>query len=211
MKNILLKVGLVVFVFALLIIVPFNFNLTFGYGTVSIPTCNNEKPGQPVLYEPNHALLPRATGVGEVRLNWLKAERANKYTIGFGTSSGNYIYGASNIADTNNFTVRFLTPGTRYYFAVKGVNECMPGDWSREWSAMVGRSAGTSALTYTSPTGNNNNVIPTVGLRKQGDGGNVVPTVVVPTVVEQDLPPVEPTPTPKVGFFQRILNFFLGR
>jgi len=208
MKNILLKVGLIVFVFALLIIVPLNLNLTFGYGTVSTPTCDNEKPGQPVLYEPNHALLPRATGAGEVRLNWLKAERANKYTIGFGTSSGNYIYGASNIADTNNFTVRFLTPGTRYYFAVKGVNECKPGDWSREWSAVVGRT-GTTPFVSTGLTGRN--VVPTVVLRRQGAGGNVVPSV-TPTTEGQNFPPVvQPTPTPRLGFFRRILNFFLGR
>lgn len=201
MKKALFRGSLIVFVFALLVLIPLNSNFTFGYGTVSTPTCNNEKPGQPVLYEPNHPLLPRATGAGEVRLNWLKAARANKYTVGFGTSPGNYIYGANDIADTDNFTVRFLTPGTRYYFAVKGVNECKPGDWSREWSAVVGRSGGTTAFVPTRSTGRN--IVPTVTLRRQGTGGNVVPTVVVPTG--------EPTPTPRPGFFQRILNFFLGR
>ena len=209
MKNVLPKVGLVIFVFALLVVVPLNLNQIFGYGTVSSPTCDNEKPGQPVLYEPNHPLLPRATGAGEVRLNWLKAARANKYTVAFGVSPGNYIYGANDIADTDNFTVRFLTPGTRYYFAVKGVNECKPGDWSREWSAVVGRGGGTTTFVPTRLTGRN--VVPTVTSRRQGADGNVIPTL-IPTAVEQDLPPVvEPTPTPRVGFFQRIINFLLGR
>lgn len=211
MKNVLLKVGLVVFVFALLVIVPLNINQIFGYGTVSTPTCDNEKPGQPVLYEPNHSLLPKATGAGEVRLNWLKAARANKYTIGFGTSPSNYIYGANDIADTNNFTVRFLTPGTRYYFAVKGVNECKPGDWSREWSAVVGGRGGTTAFVATRSTGRD--VVPTMALRKQGAGGNVVPTVVAPSVVE-DLPLVgepTPTPTPVPNFMQRFFNWMFGR
>lgn len=203
MKNALFKIGLIAFVFALLVIVPHNFNLTFGYA-VSTPTCNNEKPAQVVLYEPNHPLLPKATGAGEVRLNWLKAARANKYTIGFGTSPSNYIYGAANIADTNNYTVGHLNPGTRYYFAVRGVNECMPGDWSREWSAVVGGGGGTLTTTFTRSTGGN--VSPTIVPRR---GTNLVPTVVVPTIEGQDF--TEPTPTPRVGFFRRILNFFLGR
>lgn len=210
MKNILFKVGLVIFAFALLIIVPLNLNLTFGYGTVSTPTCDKEKPSQVVLYEPNHPLLPKATGAGEVRLNWLKAERANKYTVGFGLSAGNYVYGATNIADTNNYTVSHLNPGTRYYFVVKGVNDCMPGDWSREWSAVAG---GRGALTYTGSTGGYvvPSVVPSIVLRRQGVGGNVIPTEIIPTAVEQNLPPLEPTPTPKLNFFQRILNFLFGR
>lgn len=204
MKNVLFKVGLVIFVFALLIVVPLNLNLTYGYSTntTDAPTCGNEKPDQPVLFEPNHALLSRATGAGEVRLNWLKAARANKYTVGFGLSSGNYIYGANDIADTDNFTVRSLTPGTRYYFAVKGVNECKPGDWSREWSAVVGGGGGTSTTTFARATGRNTS--PTIVPRR--GTGNLVPTVVVPTIEGQAF--TEPTPTPTVGFFQRIFNFF---
>ena len=212
MKNVLPKVGLVIFVFALLVIVPLNVNQIFGYGTVSTPTCDNEKPGQPVLYEPNHPLLPRATGAGEVRLNWLKVASANKYTIGFGTSPGNYIYGAANIADTNNYTVGHLNPGTRYYFAVKGVNECKPGDWSREWSAVVGRRGTTALVGTTGSTGRIivPSVVPSVTPRRQGTVTGV-PTL-IPTAVEQNRPPVaEPTPTPRPGFFRRILNFFLGR
>ena len=103
-----------------------------------------------------------------------------------------------------------MNPGTRYYFAVKGVNGCMPGDWSREWSAVVGRGGGTSTLTYTGSR-DTGSVVPSIVLKKQGTGGgNVVPTVVVPSVVEQNLPLVA-EPTPKIGFFQKILNFLLGR
>lgn len=207
MKKTIFRIGLVIFAFTLLVLIPLNSNLTFGYGTTSTPSCDKEKPSQVVLYEPNHPLLPKATGAGEVRLNWLKAERANKYTVGFGLSAGNYIYGATNIADTNNYTVSHLNPGTRYYFAVKGVNDCMPGDWSREWSAAAGGRGGISTGGNVVPS-----VVPSVVLRRRGTGGNVVPTVVVPTVVEQNLPPVvEPTPTPKLNFFQRILNFLFGR
>jgi hypothetical protein len=102
----------------------------------------------------------------------------------------------------------------QYFFAVKGVNDCMPGDWSQEWSAVVGRKSGTTALVSTGSTGRTivPSVVPSVTLRRQGTGGNVVPTVVVPTVVEQDLPPiVEPTPTPRPNFIQRFFNFLFGR
>jgi len=117
-------------------------------GSSSTPQCSNEKPDAPVLYEPNHPLLPKATGYGELRLNWLKANRASKYTIAFGLSSGNYIYGLPDVGDVDNFTVHFLTPGKRYYFVVRGVNDCMPGDWSREWSSLVG-TKGSSYFTST--------------------------------------------------------------
>lgn len=205
MKNILIRFSLIILVFGLLTFIPRNVNLTFGYNDT--PVCGKEKPSKVVLYEPNHQLLPKATGVGEVRLNWLKAFRANKYTIGFGTTSGNYIYGATNLPDIDNYTVSNLNPGTRYYFAVRGVNDCMPGEWSREWSAVVGRGSGN--LTYTGSE-NNNKVLPSTNLRKQGTGNeNVVPSV-APKAEDQNLPPVG-QPTPRVGFFQRILNFFLGR
>ncbi|PJC34367.1 hypothetical protein CO048_00275 [Candidatus Roizmanbacteria bacterium CG_4_9_14_0_2_um_filter_35_15] len=73
----------------------------------------------------------------------------------------------------------------------------------------AGGRGGTSTLTYTGSTGGN--VVPSVTLRRQGTGGNVIPTL-IPTAVEQNLPPVEPTPTkPKLNFFQRIFNFLFGR
>jgi len=214
MKNILLRIGMVVFIFALLVFVPLNVNQIFGYGTVSTPTCDNEKPAKVVLYEPNHALLPKATGVGEVRLNWLKAERANKYTIGFGTSPRNYIYGVTNIPDTNNYTVKYLNPGTRYYFAVKAVNECMPGDWSREWSVLVG---GTRATTFTHTGGSTSGeviptAIPTVIQKRQESGGNEIPTLIPTTEEQNQQPAVEDiTPTPEPNFIQRFFNWLFGK
>ena|SRR3989338_8126621 len=155
MKKTVLKVAVSIFVLALITLIPKNTDLTFGYN--EIQACNKEKPTQVVLYEPNHRLLPRATKSGEVRLNWLKAERADRYTVAFGVSSGNYIYGAANVGNTDHFDVRFLTPGKRYYFAVKGANDCMPGPWSREWSVLVGRNGTASVIkprttTYKYPT-----------------------------------------------------------
>ena len=83
MKNNIFKIILGVFVFGLFLLIPLNSKITFGY-TPDPYQCNKEVPDKVVLYEPNHVLLPRATGQGEVRLNWLKANRANKYSVAFG-------------------------------------------------------------------------------------------------------------------------------
>lgn len=203
MKFTFLKGVLIVSVFGLLALVPLNSNLIFGYNnTTDTPTCSKEKPSQVVLYEPNHALLPRATGVGEIRLNWLKTAKANKYTVGFGVNSGNYIYGASDVGDTDHFIVRFLAPGKRYFFAVRGVNDCKPGDWSREWSAVVGRGGGVTIV---------GNTVPSPILRRPGNGALVSPTVIqnrlIPTVIPTEVIP-SPVPTQRPGFFQRFLRIF---
>ncbi|MDD4136058.1 MAG: fibronectin type III domain-containing protein, partial [Candidatus Shapirobacteria bacterium] len=47
-------------------------------------------------------------------------------------------------ADTTSYTIKGLSGGTRYYFKVKAINDCMPGDWSNEVSSIV---EGTSVVT----------------------------------------------------------------
>jgi len=187
-------------------LLPDNFQIAFGYGTVSTPTCDKEAPAQVVLYEPGHYLLPKATGVGEVRLNWLKADRATKYTLGFGVQPGIYIYGLPDVGDTDHFTVQHLNPGTKYYFAVRGVNDCKPGAWSREWATVVGRGgAVTTVSTTTTGTTTGTGLLPRKVIQPKG----VVPTTVVePTTVTQPEAPVVPVVSPKLNLWQRILKFF---
>lgn len=137
-----IKVLLAAVVVAVLVLVPNNTKLLFGYGDTSgqfhQDVCENNAPLKVVLYQPNHPALPKTTVRGEVILNWLKlAQNADKYTIAYGVQPGTYIYGLPDVGNVNSFTVRFLTPGTRYYFVVRGVNGCMPGPWSQEWSAVA--------------------------------------------------------------------------
>jgi len=214
MKNISWKIFFVALAFAVLLIVPKNSQLAFGYGTTGTPSCGKIAPDQVVLYEPNHPLLPRATIGGEVLLNWLKATRATKYTVAFGTSSGNYIYGQADVGDTDHFLVRFLTPGRRYYFAVRGVNDCMPGPWSMEWPVLVGgqrilvgqpSSGGYVTLTPPAPT----TFVPTQGAPTQTPTapGFEQPTTQPTTVSPPPFPPISP-PAPSLSLWQRILRFF---
>lgn len=231
-------------------LIPGNAKLVFGYGsssnsnsgslnsTTGAPTCDKQQPDKVTLYEPNHPLLPKAANPKDVRLNWLKANRSTKYTLAFGLSSGNYIYGLPDIGNTDNFTVSYLAPGTTYYFVVRGVNDCMPGPWSMEWAVKAGGETGT----FTSLDTNAPSVIippnipvaspaaeivaPSVTTVQQPTQAPVQPTVqptaqsqqptqapVQPTVQQQQTgayTPPQPTPTPQPGFFQRLWNGFLG-
>ncbi len=101
------------------------------------PQCTAEKPNRPVLYEPNHPLLPRSNKAGEIILKWLPVASANKYLIAYGVSPRNYIYGAPDVGNVDQYTVRGLTPGQTYYFSVKAINDCMPSDYSNEWGVKV--------------------------------------------------------------------------
>ena len=61
------------------------------------------------------------------------------YALEYGTKSGEYVYGASNIGgkETRSYTVNLLSPGRRYYFRVRAGNGCMIGPWSTEKSAVT--------------------------------------------------------------------------
>jgi hypothetical protein len=61
---------------------------------------------------------------GQVTLTWTKILNADYYTISYGLSSKNYIYGVPNTGNTDNFTISRLTPAKTYYFAITAVNEC---------------------------------------------------------------------------------------
>lgn len=158
-NRFLKKIGIRIFLITLsglgILFVPLNSDFVYGYGssspvtsstgsssvlandTTATPHCGRSQPKAPVLYQPGHALLPRTDEAGKIRLNWLKVDGANKYTIAYGLSSGNYIYGLPDVGDTDNFTVEYLSPGVKYFFAVRANNDCMPGPWSQEWSAIV--------------------------------------------------------------------------
>lgn len=55
---------------------------------------------------------------GEVTLYWKNNENADNYHLVYGTNSGKPEYGALNIGKVSWFTVRHLTPGKTYYFAI---------------------------------------------------------------------------------------------
>ena len=189
---------------AVLVIVPGNTKFLFGYGDTSGQfhkfVCENSTPLKVVLYQPNHPALPKTAARGEVILNWLKLQdNAGKYTIAYGVQPGNYIYGVTDTGDVNSFTVKYLNPGTRYYFVVRGVNGCMPGPWSQEWSAVAPGGSGVrdNGTNLTSPR------------------PSVNPSV-RPSVRPSVNPSVRPSTVPGTGgpsqpsLFQGLLNWLRG-
>lgn len=122
-------------------ITRFNFNLNFtcdvpptsppGGGSVqgaSAPVCNSTVPSSTPF------LTVTRAGANSALLNWTAVTPVTHYMIRYGTTPGNYIYGAPNVGNVTNFTVNFLSANTTYYFQVAGVNNCMPGPWSNEAS-----------------------------------------------------------------------------
>ena len=111
------------------------------------PACTATKPGSAPI------ITNTVNGDNSVTLTWLKANNPfTHYLIGYGTSSGSIEYGNPNVgnADTTSYTVKGLSGGTRYYFKIKAINNCMPGDWSNEVSATP---RGSVIETTTTTTG----------------------------------------------------------
>lgn len=104
------------------------------------PACTAIKPGSAPI------ITNTLNGDNSVTLTWTKADNpVTKYLIAYGTSPGSIEYGNPDVgnADTTSYTVRGLSGGTRYYFKIKAINDCMPGDWSNEVSSLIG---GTGAV-----------------------------------------------------------------
>lgn len=100
-----------------------------------VQTCSDIKPKSvpqivsAVSSEPN-----------QVTIIWSKAaDPVTYYLIAYGTKSGQVEYGNPNVGDKNttSYIVKDLSGGQSYFFRVKAVNNCMPGDFSPEVKVVV--------------------------------------------------------------------------
>jgi hypothetical protein len=212
-------------VIAFLAVVAVTPSSVYAYGNdnnsspsmPSAPVCTKEKPGTPVLFE------PKKGKPGKITLQWSPVSNATTYTLAYGLSSRNYIYGAINIGNTTKFTVQSLRPGQKYYFSVLAVNDCMPSDYSNEWGVKVKEENNTVEFENFVSVGSqnviSNTIIPST---TPSTTPSVTPTATVsatPTMeatpevtFETDKQPEEQTENP--GFFGSIWNaiksFFVG-
>jgi hypothetical protein len=138
-KKILISTMLVAAMFSISTSAIMAYNEPSGWAA---PACNNEKPQKAWLYR------VKSLGNGKYQLFWDKADRASSWTIGYGTSPGNYIYGLNSFGNdqSRNLTVNTYS-NKKFYFAIKANNGCMPGEWSNEWG--VGTGTGTVAVAKT--------------------------------------------------------------
>lgn len=96
------------------------------------PVCSATRPSS------SPTITSAVSGDNSVTLTWSKAGNpVTKYLVAYGTKSGSIEYGNPNVGDidTTSYTIKGLSGGTRYYFKIKAINDCMPGDWSNEVSA----------------------------------------------------------------------------
>ena len=86
-----------------------------------------------------------------MELVWTAVDLATHYSIVYGPSSGNYIYGVDNTGNTTSFTVGGLDPASDYCFAVRAVHDCAPSELSNEicTGEVLGQVLGATTLGDT--------------------------------------------------------------
>ena len=129
------------------------------------------------------SLSAYALGSTSILLEWEESSGATNYSILYGESPGNFIYGAANIGTTKRFVVNSLQPNTLYYFAVFASNDCST-------SGRLNVSQRTTSGSQQNANSTNNPPI----------GGAVNPT---PTTSPSPSPSITPSPSPittKDGF-----------
>ncbi len=108
-------------------------------GPAGPPVCSAQTPTTPTLSSVTR------TSPTTAELVWTAASPVTHYSISYGTSPGNYQFGAPNVGNTTSYVVGGLDPNTNYYFVVTAVNDCAPSSASNELStggAVLGAATG---------------------------------------------------------------------
>lgn len=105
--------------------------------------------GGPVPPAPQGVWTKSGPGTGEITLYWNGAPHADRYAVAYGTMSNTYMYGADNIGgeQARSYTVKYLTPGTKYYFRLAGAHGCASSPFSREVTGVAMGGQETPAWT----------------------------------------------------------------
>lgn len=229
MKNTLFKIGIAVspFLFLLTGVVgkvqaePYGWSPQVDFSNQGPPKCTDAKPKAPILYQPNHPLLPKAKGKGQIRLQWTRVPGASNYSVFYGLTPKNYIYSSPDVGNTDNYTVGYLANKV-YYFAVTAKAGCAGSAHSNEWAGRPGAggvvlaAAGFKPVKKTTPTKVTQPTVlqPTTAPSVKGtQTQNVQPTTYqAPQYNPPQAPPaaVPVTPKPK-GFWETLLSILFGR
>ena len=130
--------------------------------TAASTVCTASKPGSAP------SLTSALPGTNSVTLTWSKAAGpVTKYLIAYGLTSEIMLYGNPNAGgpDTTSTTIRGLSGGVTYYFRVKAINDCMPGDFSGAFSASPAGIAVSAAGREVSPAGPAENFVPAAEIK----------------------------------------------
>jgi len=104
---------------------------------VSNEACDDNSPAsKPVL-------ISAVPGEDSVTLTWTEAQDpVTHYLVAYGRSETEVEYGNPNVGGkgTTTYMVSGLAKGVKYYFKVRPVNGCRPGDFSNKLPAIPGLS-----------------------------------------------------------------------
>lgn len=160
--------GIVVFVVALLAILGYSVKSGL-FTTKTLPTGSKETPKPQTTESTTNVQAPvsgpvgrnglrayAGPGVGEVTLEWQRyAVDGENYNVHYGTKSGEYPFQATSIGYISTYTIKRLTPGTKYFFVVEGIRAGnVSGGWDGEVS-MVAPSSPTVVVGTAGPIGRN--------------------------------------------------------
>ncbi len=113
----------------------------------SAPVCND-----PVLKAPTLISVVKS-GSDSVDLAWTSVNEADDYMISYGVESGNYIYGVPSTGKTTSYRIGALDLNKHYYFQVRAIRGCMPGDPSNELSYPQSLAIGGQVLGLAATSG----------------------------------------------------------
>ncbi len=110
------------------------------------PICGKTPPNSaPNLFQVNTMQTQATLYFAPIRDN------ISYYFIAYGFAPGDFRFGTSfqmgPYDGVIDYTINMLTPGTKYYFTVRGGNGCAPGPWSAAVPATTVSSAGSSTAT----------------------------------------------------------------
>jgi len=121
-------------------------------GAVKAPTCGKTPPNNaPNLFQVTTTQTQATLYFTPIR------ENISYYFIAYGFAPGDYRFGTSfemgPYDGVIDYTVNMLTPGTKYYFTVRGGNGCATGPWSAAVpaTAVGSESSATTTRTYYAP------------------------------------------------------------
>lgn len=134
-----------------------------GGANPSVAACTNA-PGTP------GGLTARAGNAGQVVLTWSPVSNVTHYGIVYGTSAGQYRYGAANVGNVTTYTVNGLTSGSTYYFAIFAGNGCGSSGYSNQVSVRAGGNSAVVASTSPTTPAVSPNPSPAAGFVPIGEG-----------------------------------------
>lgn len=109
--------------------------------------------GGPIPPAPTKVWATSGPGSGEVTLYWDTAPYADRYGVVYGTQTNKYVYGSLNIGGekARSYTVKYLKPGSKYFFRMVAGHGCSTSPFSSEVSAFAS-GAGEFVSELPAPT-----------------------------------------------------------